>query len=51
VFASMSEYEQAVAAISALPQFRDWTGGKKWTIAEQAPDGRVLVALLLYRPD
>jgi hypothetical protein len=51
VFASIAEYEKAIAASMNLPEYHSWTGGKRWTTPEQAPDGRVLVALLLYRPD
>jgi hypothetical protein len=51
VFASVADYERAIAASMALPDYQGWTGGKRWTTPEHAPDGRVLVALLLYRPD
>jgi hypothetical protein len=51
VFPSVNDYERAVAAIIDLPDYRSWTGGKQWTTPEHAPDGRVVVGLLLYRPD
>jgi len=50
-FASRADFDHAMAEVSASADYQAWTGGKRWTAPELAPDGRVLVALLLYRPD
>lgn len=50
-FASETAYRDELARVQALTAFRAWTGGKQITSAEIQADGRVVVALLLYRPD
>ena len=51
VFASQADYTQRRATVEASTAYAAWTGGKRWTDVEQLRDGRVRVALLLYRPD
>lgn len=51
VFASASDFESQRAEIEATPEYQAWTGGKRWTVPEAQPDGTVVVALALYRPD
>jgi hypothetical protein len=50
-FASRAAYERAYDAAQRSADYAAWTGGKRWSMPEQAPDGEVTTALLLYRPD
>jgi hypothetical protein len=50
-FASESAYRAELAQIDRLAAYRAWTGGKQITSPDVRPDGRVVVALLLFRPD
>lgn len=50
-FASDARYRERTAALIASDAYRAWTGGKVLTEPDHQPDGRVVVTLLLYRPD
>ena len=50
-FPSVAEFDRRRALVEASDEYKAWTGGKKWTTPEPTPDGRIAVALLLYRPD
>lgn len=50
-FASAADFERERAEIETLPAYKAWTGGKRWTTPDPQPDGAVVVALALYRPD
>jgi hypothetical protein len=50
-FASRDAYDAVVRDEATSPVYAAWTGGKSWTTPEPQPDGQVVVALLLYRPD
>jgi hypothetical protein len=50
-FSSETAYRAGLAQVQALAAFRAWTGGKQITSPDVQADGRVVVALLLYRPD
>ena len=50
-FSSETAYRDELAHIQALAAYRAWTGGKQITSPDVQADGRVVVALLLYRPD
>jgi hypothetical protein len=49
-FASRTELDRARIEAARSPQYRAWTGGKRWTTPEVSRD-RVVITLLLYRPD
>ena len=49
-FASRSDLDRARIEATQSPQYRAWTGGKRWTTPEISRD-RVVITLLLYRPD
>lgn len=51
VFPSLAEYRRDFDALQTADAYRAWTGGKRWTTPEVGSDGRVSVALVLYRPD
>lgn len=50
-FPSVAEFDRRRAIVEASDEYKAWTGGKKWTTPEPTPDGRIVVALILYRPD
>jgi hypothetical protein len=50
-FSSEIAYHDGLAHLPALEEYRAWTGGKQWTIPEVQADGKVIVAVLLFRPD
>ena len=50
-FPSVAEFDRRRALVEASDDYKAWTGGKKWTTPEPTPDGRIAVALILYRPD
>jgi hypothetical protein len=50
-FGSRADYERARDETIKSADYRAWTGGKEWTNPEIASDGRVLAAVLLFRPD
>jgi hypothetical protein len=50
-FASESAYRAAYDEVTATPDYAAWTGGKRASAPEVLPDGRVIVAIALERPD
>jgi hypothetical protein len=50
-FPSQAAYRRALDEVQASEAYLAWTGGKRLTSPELAEDGRVTVALVLYRPD
>jgi hypothetical protein len=50
-FASDRDYRERAAELVETDAYRAWTGGKRFTSTETRADGRIVVALLLYRPD
>lgn len=50
-FSSEAAYREQLARVQALAAYRAWTGGKQITGPDVQADGRVVVALFLYRPD
>jgi hypothetical protein len=50
-FASRASYDTGYRDAIGLAAYTGWTGGKLWTKPEQQDDGRIVVALLLYRID
>ncbi len=50
-FASEDDYRRARDEAERSELYRAWTGGKKWSRPDIAEDGRLLVALVVYRPD
>jgi hypothetical protein len=50
-FANDARYRERAAALTASDAYQAWTGGKVLTEPDLRPDGRVVVTLLLYRPD
>ncbi len=48
---SAAMFDRRRTEIEAMPAYRAWTGGKKWTVPVASPSGGVVVALILYRPD
>jgi hypothetical protein len=50
-FESESDYRRGVDTLLASEAFRAWTGGKRFASPERLPDGRVIIAIALYRPD
>ena len=50
-FASEARYRERAAALTASDVYQAWTGGKLLAEPDRRPDGRVVVTLLLYRPD
>ena len=50
-FPSVAEFDRRRALVEGTDEYKQWTGGKKWTTPEPTPDGRIAVALILYRPD
>jgi hypothetical protein len=50
-FPSEDAYLRGIDELQRSDGFRAWTGGKQFTTPERRADGRVVVALLLYRPD
>ena len=50
-FPSGVEYQQRLDALLASDGYRAWTGGKRLSIPESLPGGRIVLAVVLYRPD
>jgi hypothetical protein len=50
-FASLEAYRAQLAKIEQSDVYRAWTGGKQLAEPEPRGDGRVDVALVLFRPD
>lgn len=50
-FRSDRTYRDALAQLETSAPYRAWTGGKQITSPDVQSDGRVVVALLLFRPD
>ena len=50
-FASRAAYERVRDDVTATPEYAAWTGGKQLTTPETLSDGRVIVAVVLQRPD
>ena len=50
-FPTERDYQRHIAELETSELYRAWTGGKRLSTPETRPDGRVIVALLLYRPD
>ena len=50
-FASEAEYHRRIDELGGSELYRGWTGGKHLTGPEIHSDGRVTIALVLYRPD
>ena len=50
-FASEAAYRRAVADVTASSDFAAWTGAKRITSPERLAGGKVVVAILLERPD
>jgi hypothetical protein len=50
-YASRDAYARGLERLQGSAPYRAWTGGKVLTRPELLADGRVVVALVLYRPD
>jgi hypothetical protein len=50
-FASADAYRGRVVELVASPDYRAWTGGKRFSAPEAHTGTSVMVALVLYRPD
>ena len=50
-FPAGAELAHALDQLQAAPTYRAWTGGKRLTRPEPGADGRISLALILYRPD
>jgi hypothetical protein len=50
-FASRAAYDATFRDATDSAAYKGWTGGKRWTTPEQQDDGKIIVALLLYRID
>jgi hypothetical protein len=50
-FPSEAAMRRAFDDLQTSEAYRKWTGGKRITAPEHLDDGRVVVALVLYRPD
>jgi hypothetical protein len=50
-FTSRSVYDQLARDVVGWTTYIAWYGGKQWSTPEDQDDGRVMIALLLYRPD
>ena len=50
-YASQDAYEQALAALPAMPAYKGWSAGKRLTPPDLRPDGTVQMTIVLYRPD
>ncbi len=50
-FPSEAEYRRRIAELESSDAYRAWTGGKRLTDPEVGADGRVTIAVALYRPD
>jgi hypothetical protein len=50
-FPSEAEYRRRIDELQRSDAYRAWTGGKRLTSPELAADGRVTIAVALYRPD
>jgi len=50
-FATETDYRRGVDTLLASDAFHAWTGGKRFAPPERLPDGQVVIAIVLYRPD
>jgi hypothetical protein len=50
-FATRAAYDDAYRELTTTPAYETWHSGKRWTTPEEQDDGRVIVALVLYRID
>ncbi len=50
-FPSKTEYQRRLDSLLASDGYLAWTGGRRLTAPETRPDGRIVMALVLYRPD
>ena len=50
-FPSDAAYRQRLVEVEPTDASRAWTGGRRFSKPEPMPDGRVVVGLVLYRPD
>jgi hypothetical protein len=50
-FSSDASYRRALDEVTASPEYARWTGSKQFTEPESLADGRVIVAVVLQRPD
>jgi hypothetical protein len=50
-FASVAESEASLRALKEFPSFLHWPGIKSRTGSEYLPDGQVMSAIFLYRPE
>jgi hypothetical protein len=50
-FPSDGAYRRAIADLKLTTAYVAWTGGKQFTTPETLDDGRVVIAILLNRPD
>jgi hypothetical protein len=50
-FSSQAAYHSQIDRLQTSPAYAAWTGGKRYSAPETREDGRVIVALVLYRPD
>jgi hypothetical protein len=50
-FLSRESYDATLRDEAASAVYAAWKGGKQWTTPEVQPDGQLVIALLLYRPD
>jgi hypothetical protein len=50
-FASEDAFHATYDEVTTSPRYAAWTGGKRVTAPELLPDGRVIVAVALERPD
>jgi hypothetical protein len=50
-FPSRAAYDTAYRDITDSETYAAWTGGKRWSSPEEQDDGRIIVALILYRPN
>ncbi len=50
-FASRTAYDDAYRDVTASAEYLTWHSGKRWTLPEEQDDGRIIVALVLYRID
>lgn len=50
-FPSRASYDDAYREVTGSPSYAAWTGGKRWSTPEEQDDGRIIVALIIYRPN
>jgi hypothetical protein len=50
-FPSRAAYDSVYSEIITSDAYAAWTGGKRWSTPEEQDDGRIVVALIIYRPN